>query len=116
MSVVTDVFVIVGDVEMPYESAESRAPKIAEEIVKFLGKDNPDWKPWAMPVISLMRDDWGSLQNGSKVAGSACIWFGYNFADMPGLEAHLKAKGFEHLTIWSHHENKKDQPPRVVNL
>lgn len=115
MSVVTDVFVIVGDIEMPHEPAEARVLKVAEAIVDFL-RLGTGWDPWALRTISLMRDDWESLQGPSKVAGSAAIWFGYNHADMEGLEDHLRVKGFTHITVWSHHENCKDQPPRVASL
>ena len=117
MSVVTDVFILVGDVHVPgeYESAESRAPKVAEAIVDFLTRD-VGWERWTMPVISLMRDDWADLQSGSKVAGSAAIWFGYNHARMDELEQHLRDRGFKHLTVWSHHENCKDEPPKVVSI
>ncbi|MFC5799097.1 hypothetical protein [Streptomyces formicae] len=107
MSSVTDVFVIIGDTDR--ESAESIAPKVARAIKDFRGAD------WRLPVISLMRDDWQALQGGSKVAGSAAIWFGYNYADMGGLEAHLLAEGFTNLTVWSHHENDSDKAPRVVS-
>lgn len=110
MSVVTDVWIIVGDVEYPRESAEARVEKIAQVVQGFLGIS------WPLPTISLIRDDWQTLQNGTKVAGSAAIWFGYNYADMPKLEACLKGAGFTHVTIWSHHENHADQPPRVVQL
>lgn len=108
MSSVTDVFVIVGDTAD--DQAESIAPKVVEAIRTF--RDFGE-----MPVISLVRDDWLTLQGGGKVAGSAAIWFGFNYADMEGLEAHLKDAGFTNLTIWSHHENDPDRgvPPRVVS-
>lgn len=115
MSVVTDVFVLVGDIHERgnYQGAEGRAPEVAKAIAEFIFGGHGGG---SIPVISLMRDDWKSLQNGNKVAGSAAIWFGYNFADMEGLESHLKAKGFKHLTVWSHHEHEKGDPPRVVSF
>jgi hypothetical protein len=116
MSVVTDVFILVGDVRIPgeYLSAEEQAPRVAEAIVDYQIADS-GYERWEMPVISLMRDDWADLQCG-KVAGSAAIWFGYNYADIDGLVGHLRHRGFKHLTIWSHHENEKDMPPKVVSI
>jgi hypothetical protein len=107
VSSVTDIFVIVGDTDE--DQAEGIAPKVAAAIQAFRECD------WELPVISLMRDDWQSLQAGGKVAGSAAIWFGYNHADVGGLEAHLLAEGFTNITVWSHHENDSDKPPRVVS-
>lgn len=108
MSSVTDVFVIIGDTED--ENAGDIAPEVAKAITAF-----EPLRLARMPVISLMRDDWEALQGGSKVAGSAVIWFGWNYADMEGLERHLRARGFEHITLWSHHENDYCKPPRVVS-
>lgn len=113
MSNVTDMFVIVGDSDGPTGrlGAEDVAPAVAEATRTFIGLDNP------MPVISLRRDDWESLQGGSKVAGSACIWFGWNYARPADLEEHLKGLGFKHITVWSHHEfaGMDGIPPRVVS-
>lgn len=110
MSVVTDMFVIVGDSEDG--SAENLAPKVAEAITGFLYD-----QVFKIPVISLCRDDWQTLQSGSKVAGSACIWFGWNYAQPDELEEHLKAQGFKHITVWSHHEfaGMDGEAPRVVS-
>lgn len=107
MSSVTDVFIIIGDTDS--DSAESIAPQVVRSIKDFVGYD------WKLPVISLMREDWAALQGGSKVAGSAAIWFGYNYADMAGLEAHLREQGFTNITVWSHHENDSDRAPRVMS-
>lgn len=108
MSSVTDMFVIVGDTDD--EHAESIAPKVAEAVAAFGGP-----RLSRLPVISLMRGDWETLNGGSKVAGSAILWFGWNHADPEGLEQHLKEQGFKHITVWSHHENDDDKPPRVVS-
>jgi hypothetical protein len=110
VSSVTDVFVIVGDTAE--DAAESIAPKVAKAVSAFRG-----WPDAPQPVISLMRDDWQSLQGGSKVAGSAAIWVGLNFADIEGLEGHLRSEGFKNITLWSHHENDTDHgvAPRVVS-
>lgn len=109
MSSVTDVFVIIGDTDG--DSAENIAPQVVRSIKDFVGHD------WKLPIISLMREDWATLQGGSKVAGSAAIWLGYNYADMAGLEAHLLEQGFTNITVWSHHENDTDRgtAPRVVS-
>lgn len=116
MSVVTDVWIIVGDVG-GRDPAEGRVEKISQIVANFVSTVG-GWpvlnEPY--PTISLMREDWGSLQGGNKVAGSAAIWFGWNYADVPALEQHLKSLGIKHVTIWSHHENKHDSPPRVVSL
>lgn len=120
MSSVTDMFVIVGDSEDG--DAEDIAPKVAEAITDFIHGEKVSIpaiapKPDDTPVISLKRDDWNSLQGGSKVAGSAVIWFGWNYARPEELEAHLKAEGFKHVTVWSHHEfaGQDGEPPRVVS-
>ncbi|MFD5107149.1 hypothetical protein [Streptomyces cinereoruber] len=106
----TSVFVIIGD-RNENEHAESIALQAVRAIKDFVGHD------WKLPVISLMRDDWATLQGGSKVAGCAAIWFGYNYADMGGLEAYLLGQGFTNITVWSQHENDPDHgtPPRVVS-
>lgn len=108
MSSVTDMFVIVGNTDG--ERAEILAPKVAGAIADFGGLAQ-------LPVISLLRDDWQSLQAGSKVAGSAAIWFGWNYAAPEDLEDHLREAGFKNVTVWSHHENDTDKqiPPRVVS-
>ena len=108
MSSVTDMFVIVGDTDDDH--AEGIAPQVAEAIMAF-----GNLRLARLPVISLMRDDWESLQGGSRVAGSAVIWFGWNYADPEGLVRHLKAQGFKHLTVWAHHENDNCKPPLVVS-
>jgi hypothetical protein len=109
MSNVTDMFVIIGDTEN--EHAETIAPKVAEAISAFIGLNNP------LPVISLERDDWDSLQGSNKAAGSAVIWFGWNYAHPQELEEHLKAQGFTNITVWSHHEfaGMDGVAPRVVS-
>lgn len=110
MSSVTDMFVIVGDADR--EHAETIAPKVAAAIAEF-----EEGRLSRLPIISLMRDDWRALQGGSKVAGSAAIWFGWNFARPEELEDHLRQKGFTNITVWSHHENDANSgvPPRVVS-
>ena len=107
MSSVTDMFVIVGDSEDG--PAEDIAPKVAKAITT-VGDGRLD----NLPVISLVRDDWDTLQGGSKVAGSAVIWFGWNYAHPDELIAHLKNEGFKHITVWSHHEYS-DDAPKVVS-
>jgi hypothetical protein len=109
MSNVTDVFVIIGDTEGA--NAETIAPKVAEAICAFICDE-----PGSLPVISVRRDDWQSLQSG-KVAGGAAIWFGWNYGYPDELEEHLKAAGFTHITVWSHHEfgGRDGIPPRVVS-
>lgn len=110
MSSVTDMFVIVGDSEDG--PAEDVAPTVAAAVSAF-----EDGRLNNLPVISLNREDWLSLQGGSKIAGSAVIWFGWNYARPDELIAHLKMWGFKNITVWAHHEN--DGPdgvaPRVVS-
>lgn len=102
MSSVTDTFVLVGDSDSPtgFTTAEDTAPKVAAAIFDFIYDKSTECE---MPVISLNRKDWSDLQSG-KVAGSACIWFGWNHAHPDELADHLKAEGFKHITIWTHHE------------
>lgn len=113
MSSVTDMFVIVGDSEDGY--AEDIAPRVADAIRDF--EDHPRLS--RLPVISLCRKDWEELQGGSKVAGSAVIWFGWNYGRPDELADYLKAQGFKHITVWSHHENDAPGPdsraPKVVS-
>lgn len=113
MSNVTDMFVIVGDSDGPKGrvGAEDTAYEVAEVIRAFVELDYP------IPVVSLRRDDWESLQGGNKIAGSAVIWFGWNYARPEELEEHLKAQGFRHITVWSHHEfaGMDGIAPRVVS-
>lgn len=112
MSVVTDVWIVVGDVDDPGAriSAERQVERVALAVQQMFGWESPP------PVISLMRDDWRELQRGSKVAGSAAIWVGLNHARIEDLEERLKTAGFRHVTIWSHHENRKASPPRVTSF
>lgn len=119
----TDVFVIVGDSDKG--NAERVAPLVAKAIweavyvkpVEEYGGDPVEDFSSEIPIISLERDDWHSLQHGSKVAGSACIWFAWNYARPVELEEHLKAQGFNNITVWSHHEfgGSDGVPPRVVS-
>ena len=110
MSSVTDVFVIVGDSEDG--PAEHVAPMVAKALweavyavpAREYGGDPVRDFSAEIPIISLERADWKMLQHGSKVAGSAVIWFGWNYARPDELVSHLKAKGFKHITVWSHHE------------
>lgn len=122
MSNVTDMFVIVGDSDGPEGriSAEDIAPKVAETIRKFIYYADPDDADQALgtvPVISCARDDWHTLQGGYKGAGSAAIWFAWNYAHPEELEDRLKAEGFKHITVWSHHEfaGRDGIAPRVVS-
>lgn len=110
MSSVTDMFVIVGVSDDG--QAEDIAPRVALSIADFGGE-----RLSILPVISLDRDDWRTLQGGSKVAGSAVLWFGWNFSDPEGLENHLRKQGFTNITVWSHHESDPTDgvPPRVVS-
>lgn len=119
MSSVTDVFIIVGDTFDIH--AEDIAPKVAKAAYDhiFSVYSEAD-RSGTFPVISLMRDDWRTLQGGSKVAGSAVIWLGWNHATLAGpaeLEDRLKAEGFTNITLWTHHENdsRDEIPPRVVS-
>lgn len=121
MSNVTDMFVIIGDSDGPTGriAAEDIAPKVAETIRNVLYPDAEDsGRSVHMPVISCVRDDWQQLQGGHKVAGSAVIWFAWNYARPGELEERLKAEGFKHITVWSHHEfaGMDGVPPRVVSL
>lgn len=123
MSNVTDMFVIIGDSDGPTGriTAEGIAPKVAEIIRGFIYQADPadaDQTLGRVPVISCNRDDWSSLQGGPKVAGSAVIWFAWNYARPQELEERLKAEGFKHITVWSHHEfaGMDGIPPRVVSL
>lgn len=113
MSSVTDTFVLIGDsrTAMGFTNAEDIAPQVAEAIVDFIYRE-----PGEIPIISLHHKDWSDLQAG-KVAGSACIWFGWNHAHPDELADHLKAKGFKHITIWTHHEfdGMDDIAPKVVS-
>ena len=88
------MFVIVGDSDgdTGFVSAEDVSQEVAEAISTFVYGEESD-----VPVISLRREDWQSLQSG-KVAGSAVIWFGWNYAQPEKLEEHLKAQGFKHIT------------------
>lgn len=97
MSNVTDVFVLIGDSRDGL--AEEVAPKVAEAIAEFVDGVSTD-----VPVISTNRDDWHLLQGGRKGAGGAAIWFGWNYGHPDQLEEHLKAAGFEHITVWSQRE------------
>ena len=119
MSSVTDMFVIIGDPGYTKDAtAEDIAPKVSEAISDFFGGGSLSDLPVAhLPVISLRHDDWQSLQGGYKVAGSACIWFGWNYAHPEELEKHLKDAGFRNITVWSHDEHSKVDgvPPRVVS-
>jgi hypothetical protein len=119
---VTDVFVIIGDADGPYGrvGAEDIASQVAEIIQQFIYRAYPDDEDQTLgevPVISLKREDWESLQSGPKVAGSAVIWFAWNYAHPEELEERLKAEGFKHITVWSHHEfaGMDGVPPRVVS-
>jgi hypothetical protein len=117
----TDMFVIIGDSDGPtgWISAEDIAPKVADIIRDVLYPDSDNsHRAVHMPVISCNRDDWQQLQGGHKVAGSACIWFAWNYARPEELEERLKAEGFRHVTVWSHHEfaGMDGIPPRVVSL
>lgn len=107
MSSVTDIFVIVGDSEDG--CAENVAPLVAQAISEV-----EEHRLNCLPIISLDREDWSDLQGGSKVAGSAVIWFGWNYAQPDILIDYLKAKGFKHITVWAHHEFS-DDPPEVVS-
>lgn len=119
MSSVTDMIVIIGDTgHYGGDRAEDIAPKVAEIIRDFIYRaDEGETITGKVPVISLRRDDWASLQGGYKVAGSAVIWFGWNYAHPEELEEHLKAQGFKNLTVWSHDEHSKADgiAPRVVS-
>jgi hypothetical protein len=121
MSDVTDCFVIIGDPGYTEDgSAETIAPKVAEIIRGFIyyaSEDDEDKTLPPVPVISLERDDWSGLQGGPKVAGSAVIWFGWNYARPQELEERLKAEGFKNITVWSHNEHAKADgvPPRIVS-
>jgi hypothetical protein len=96
MSNVTDMFVLIGDTE--FAAAEDTAPKVAEVIADYVYDEAVP-----IPVISLQHPNWDTLQSG-KVAGSACIWFGWNHAHPDELAALLKSKGFTNITIWTHRE------------
>lgn len=123
MSNVTDMFVIVGDTDDgpdEWASAEDIAPKVAEIIRQFIyyaDPDDADQTRGEVPVISCARDEWHQLQGGSKPGGSAVIWFAWNYARPQELEERLKAEGFKHITVWSHHEfaGMDGIPPRVVS-
>lgn len=97
MSSVTDMFILIGDSEDG--SAEDIATEVATAVVDYIYDET-----FEIPIISLHHKDWENLQAGSKVAGSACIWFGWNHAHPDELADHLKRKGFKHITIWTHHE------------
>jgi hypothetical protein len=110
MSNVTDVFVLIGDSRDGL--AEEVAPKVAEAIAEFVDGINAD-----TPIISINRDDWGSLQGGRKGAGGAAIWFGWNYGHPAELVSHLEAAGFTHITVWSQRETDgcDGVPPTVVS-
>lgn len=113
MSSVTDMFVIIGDFDTPtgWVRAQESAAMVARAIVDYIYDE-----PAEIPVISLNHKDWESLQGG-KTAGSACIWFGWNHAHPEDLAEHLKAKGFKHISIWTHHEydGRDGIAPKVVS-
>jgi hypothetical protein len=113
MSSVTSVFVIIGDSEDG--RAEDVAPKVAEAISEFVVASFGSIS--VPPVISLNRDGWDSLQGGSKTAGGAVIWFGWNYGQPEQLEARLKGLGFAHITVWSQHEafGPNGNAPRVTS-
>ncbi|WP_282790918.1 hypothetical protein [Streptomyces sp. CC224B] len=112
MSNVTSVFVIVGD--SGGGSADEVAPKVAGAIADFI----PEVSASPPPVISLGRDDWHSLQGGSKGADGAVLWFGWNYGDghVDELERHLQRLGFENITVWSQGGAAYPPlPPRVTS-
>ncbi|MFI5687874.1 hypothetical protein [Streptomyces sp. NPDC051636] len=117
MSNVTDCFVIVGDTEDA--TAETIAPKVAAIIRPFLYLVPPDDDQdlTDVPVISAAREDMRGLQGGPKAAGSAVIWFAWNYARPAELVERLKAEGFKHITVWWHHEfaGLDGIPPTVVS-
>lgn len=122
MSNVTDMFVIIGDSDGPTGGvlAEDIAPKVAEIIRGFIYSADPndaDQTLGSVPVISCNRDDWSDLQGGYKVAGSAVIWFAWNYARPQELEDRLKTEGFKHITMWSQRETDglDGIPPKVVS-
>jgi hypothetical protein len=100
MSSVTSMFAIIGDSEDGL--AEDVAPKVAEAIAEFVVELSGNIP--VPPVISVNRDGWDTLQGGIKPGGGAVIWFSWNFARPVELEAHLKERGFTHITLWSQHE------------
>lgn len=110
MSYVTDVFVIIGDSKDGL--AEEVAPKVAAAIAEFVDGVNAD-----VPVISTDHDGWEHLQGGTKVAGGAVIWFGWNYGHPDQLVEHLKAKGLKYITVWWQHETDGlgGVPPTVVS-
>lgn len=110
MSHVTDMFVIIGDSEDGY--AEDIAPRVAEAIVDHIYDEI-----FEIPIISLHHKDGEDLQGGSKLAGSACIWFGWNHAHPDELADVLKRKGFKHITLWTHREfdGRDGITPKVVS-
>lgn len=113
MSSVTSCWVIIPDgSDYTLDSEEKRVREVADFIRDWIVTEN-DWpvryhdKPW--PTIDLLRDDWASLQAGSKVAGMAAIWFGWNYADPEKLGDALAefeaARGA--MFIWQHENENK---------
>ncbi|MEU6990385.1 hypothetical protein ABZ953_06940 [Streptomyces sp. NPDC046465] len=113
MSSVTSLFVVVGDSDDG--PAEDVAPKVADAIADVIRETTG--KPDAIvsaPVVSLARDDWDSLQGGTKAAGGAVIWVGWNYARPAELEERLQELGFQHITVWSQYESN-NLAPRVTS-
>jgi hypothetical protein len=121
MSSVTSFFVLVGnDRDYPSDMAEARIKRIAKDIAGYLydGRRYAGEVPADTDVsdrtISLDREDWDILQFGSKVAGGAAVWFGWNYADAEGLIKDLIGKGWKDVTVWWQHENDESPTVKVI--
>lgn len=119
MSSVTSLFVLVGDSQdaLPSDMAEERIKRISRDIAGYVydrdryAGELPEAIDVTDRIISLEREDWDGLQFGSKPAGGAALWFGWNYADTEGLIKELTSKGWRNVTIWWQHEG--DAAPTV---
>jgi hypothetical protein len=119
MSSVTSLFVLVGNDRdvFPSDMAEGRIKRITKDITDYVydrgryAGELPEAIDVTDRIISLDREDWDTLQFGSKAAGGAAVWIGWNYADTNGLIEDLTSKGWKNVTIWWQHEN--DDAPSV---
>lgn len=122
MSSVTSLFVLVGDDPdaRPSDTAEERIKRIAGDITDYVydrdryAGELPEVIDVTDRIISLDREDWDALQFGSKTAGGAALWFGWNYADVEGLIKTLTSKDWRNITVWWQHEGDAAPSIKVI--